>query len=132
MFEIIAGFLMLGYGVWSGSLATSDSFEITARWILQTLVAITGGLYLLATSKVIGFSELRSYISNSDKEDGKMLDNAKKVQAGGMEDFIALSYLRDRLASNGRMDGIELIAKLNGIFFEMNAPNQLPQSTNKE
>lgn len=138
MFELIAGIAMVCYGVWSGSEFASDSFQFSIRWALQTLVALVGGLYLCINSGVaFDFAGIYDLRPNLEKKNEKNINNSFPVETPdhiqtGTGDFICLSYLRDRLAKNGRADGIDLIAKLNGIFFEMNCPVAEKTNNNKD
>lgn len=111
--NLIVSICVLVYGI--GSIIASQLGYISASpqtWI-QSFIAIAGGLYF---SIKYGYPYIGNILT---KESVPISLMPTKTEADDLE---CLIHLRNRLV--GHKEGLETVAKLNGIMFTLGIPNE--------
>ena len=86
-----------------------EGFSPNIKFVLQAAISGLGGLSLLLYQN---FNAIRRLFSASSNKNGGSSKKESRLQ-----DFQALSYLRERIKGAGSAKGLEILIELNSIMF---------------
>lgn len=103
-----AGLLIYCVSMFTYSYNVAE-FSPNIKFILQSTISGIGGLFLLLYENRKALLGLFSESSDTNEIDNK--------KASRLQDFQALSYLRERVKGAGSAKGLEIVIELNSIMF---------------